>query len=257
MTQQLNIYMAGKISKGDWRESLYGRGNSPTIDDDDGYIVFPHIDLDSGLTYVGPYFMGCDHGCYHGNTTHGLGGGDSSICLDFDVARSQIFSACQSAICLSTNIFFAWIDSIDCYGTLAEIGFAHGLRMGGSSVRLNHIWIATPEAHKELWFANYMATDFTETATPEEALDYFIKKHLRVDYYEYIKSDEWKILARTAKSCASYRCQVCNTPGDNSTLHAHHRTYDRLGRENLNDITVLCAGCHKIFHDNGRVINGE
>ena len=78
----------------------------------------------------------------------------------------------------------------------------------------------------------------------------------RIDYHQYIRSDVWKEKAIAAKEHAGYRCQICNTTGNNSTLHAHHRTYERLGNERPDDITVLCAGCHKTFHDNGQV-NGN
>ena len=78
----------------------------------------------------------------------------------------------------------------------------------------------------------------------------------RIDYHQYIKSGVWKEKAMDAKERADYRCQICNTAGNNSTLHAHHRTYERLGNERPEDITVLCAGCHETFHDKGQV-NGN
>ena len=37
-----------------------------------------------------------------------------------------------------------------------------------------------------------------------------IDKSCRLDYHEYIKSDEWKIKASAAKQSAGWRCQVCN-----------------------------------------------
>lgn len=52
---------------------------------------------------------------------------------------------------------------------------------------------------------------------------------------------------------AKYRCQVCDQPGNNRTLHAHHRTYERLGHELDSDITVLCDDCHKLFSTNGKL----
>jgi 5-methylcytosine-specific restriction endonuclease McrA len=70
-----------------------------------------------------------------------------------------------------------------------------------------------------------------------------------VNYYEYIVSDEWRTKAIEAKKRAGWKCQVCNKPGTALTLKAHHRTYERLGHENPEDITVLCSGCHEKFHD--------
>jgi len=65
-------------------------------------------------------------------------------------------------------------------------------------------------------------------------------------YYAYIRSEFWKIKASAAKLYAGGRCQVCNSKED---LNAHHRTYERLGREEYIDITVLCRSCHSLFHE--------
>lgn len=67
----------------------------------------------------------------------------------------------------------------------------------------------------------------------------------KVDYHEYIKSPEWRERATQAKERAGWRCQTCNVPGDYSILDAHHRTYERLGHEDPDDITVLCRPCHE------------
>lgn len=71
-----------------------------------------------------------------------------------------------------------------------------------------------------------------------------------IDYHEYIASDEWAARSKEAKEDAKWRCQVCNGSG---VLHTHHRTYDNLGEEEPEDLIVLCASCHKLFHDNGRL----
>jgi hypothetical protein len=72
-----------------------------------------------------------------------------------------------------------------------------------------------------------------------------------VNYQDYIKSSKWKEKSEAAKKRAGYRCQVCN---DENFLNVHHRTYENLGNENDNDLTVLCASCHEKFHD---VINKD
>lgn len=66
----------------------------------------------------------------------------------------------------------------------------------------------------------------------------------RPDYYEYINSPEWRARADAAKERAKYRCQLCNSP---DRLEAHHRTYERLGNEWPEDITVLCHDCHERY----------
>jgi phosphoserine aminotransferase len=66
----------------------------------------------------------------------------------------------------------------------------------------------------------------------------------KVNYSEYIQSSAWKRKADAAKKRAGYRCQVCN---GKKRLEAHHRTYDNLGHEKPEDITVLCHDCHELF----------
>ena len=40
--------------------------------------------------------------------------------------------------------------------------------------------------------------------------------------------------------------RLCNgTEG----LDVHHRTYDRVGAEELDDLTTLCDRCHTLFHE--------
>lgn len=71
----------------------------------------------------------------------------------------------------------------------------------------------------------------------------------KLDYYEYIKSQEWKEKAEESKARAGNRCQVCNRSRAEVQLDAHHRTYERLGNERPEDITVLCRECHQLYED--------
>ena len=64
-------------------------------------------------------------------------------------------------------------------------------------------------------------------------------------YKEYLKTTEWAVLRRVKLEEAGHRCMVCNGDGK---LHVHHRTYERVRRELLTDLVVLCAGCHEHFH---------
>lgn len=73
-----------------------------------------------------------------------------------------------------------------------------------------------------------------------------------INYYEYIRSPEWKAKADAAKERAHGHCQVCYKTGK---LDAHHRTYERLGNELPEDITVLCRDCHSLYEKN-RIKNG-
>lgn len=74
-------------------------------------------------------------------------------------------------------------------------------------------------------------------------------------YEEYIKSQEWREKAEEAKAKAGNRCQVCNRSRAEVQLDAHHRTYERLGNELPEDITVLCRDCHQLYEDSKKLIS--
>lgn len=64
-------------------------------------------------------------------------------------------------------------------------------------------------------------------------------------YDEYLKSDAWNERRGLLLERFSHKCQVC---GSSTRLHIHHRTYERLGNERMEDLTVLCEACHQAFH---------
>jgi hypothetical protein len=67
-----------------------------------------------------------------------------------------------------------------------------------------------------------------------------------MDYQDYLKSAHWQRLRRIALEKAKHRCQLCNV--NNVQLDVHHRTYERLGCEYIEDLTVLCCTCHERHH---------
>ena len=77
------------------------------------------------------------------------------------------------------------------------------------------------------------------------------KREKKLSYQEYINSDEWKKKASEAKKRANWRCQICNKHQSKIPLHTHHRTYENLGNEKPEDLTVLCEDCHALFHGKG------
>lgn len=76
---------------------------------------------------------------------------------------------------------------------------------------------------------------------------------MAVDYQEYIKTEAWRARAEAAKQRVEHRCQICNRPSTRVTLNVHHRTYERLGNERPEDLTVLCRGCHELYEKNRRI----
>jgi hypothetical protein len=69
-----------------------------------------------------------------------------------------------------------------------------------------------------------------------------------VSWYQdvYLKSDHWKLIRAKALQYAGYACQLCDS--ERPPLNVHHRTYERLNKEEPADLTVLCEDCHKRFH---------
>jgi hypothetical protein len=66
------------------------------------------------------------------------------------------------------------------------------------------------------------------------------------EYMDWIRSAEFKSLARTVKERAGYRCQVCNSC---KSPEAHHRTYDSMKTEReIDDLVCLCSRCHEWYH---------
>ncbi|MFF3912665.1 DUF559 domain-containing protein [Streptomyces sp. NPDC001852] len=180
-----SIYLAGKISSGDWRHDLLGwqlRG-AWEHDDDTPSRSWPVIKkgvLDT-FDYIGPYFISDDHGCGHGPGTHGCGADGCVPCYSYEnlPKRSQVRELCLTAID-TADIVFAWLDDVTAYGTLVEIGYARG--------RGKNVVVAAPElphtfedlsGHglgipdgptNDLWFAFSCATRTLTAQTPREAL---------------------------------------------------------------------------------------
>ena len=64
-------------------------------------------------------------------------------------------------------------------------------------------------------------------------------------YELYLATPEWAALRRAVLQRDGHRCRVCNGP---DRLEVHHRTYERRGHEDLDDLTTLCHACHNGHH---------
>lgn len=67
----------------------------------------------------------------------------------------------------------------------------------------------------------------------------------KIDYQKYLKSEYWQGIREQVYECDSHRCRLCNSEKD---LHVHHRTYEFLEDEKLEELITLCKRCHNIFH---------
>lgn len=122
------VYLAGKIGFKDWRHDVVrglGRG------DEAPWRTRPAAVLSGLADYAGPFFVSCDHGCYHGPGAHGvLGSAEVGLCQeqphDRLAGRPFVMAECLAAIDRA-DVVFGWVDCTDCYGTLFELGYAKAL----------------------------------------------------------------------------------------------------------------------------------
>ena len=70
-------------------------------------------------------------------------------------------------------------------------------------------------------------------------------------YQAYINSSRWRENpARLAElKSADFHCRLCYASQKDVQLEVHHRTYVRLGCEQLGDLTALCKECHHVVTD--------
>lgn len=69
----------------------------------------------------------------------------------------------------------------------------------------------------------------------------------RVKYETYMSGSAWQ---RTRQRfIAANGPLLCRGCGSSHQIALHHRTYDRLGSERLEDLVAVCPMCHKGIHE--------
>lgn len=222
-----SVYLAGKITKGyrgDWRTSIIS-------DNKDGYPSSSYVDrywspdpsivvsLSDGrvLSYTGPFFDGPGHGCV----------------IDYKHASYsnhrdlRIPNLCTQAIRRS-DLVFAWIDSQDCFGTLAEIGFARAIG--------KLIFIAGPAAFPELWFS-YALSDLVNFGR-DDASDVFSRMILDPDSFETF--DEFNV---TECEHGNHSTWIGDFPDDVPGRPVDEPEDDSLCASCLRSMTDRCVDC--------------
>jgi len=79
----------------------------------------------------------------------------------------------------------------------------------------------------------------------KEREDTIINNLVTMPYTEYLKTEHWSKIRKSALRRAKYKCQLCKNDGE---LHVHHNTYENRGHEEYTDVIVLCRSCHAQFH---------
>lgn len=136
-----SIYFAGKVRKNGWRDKLLGPGSMSR-----GTFALP-TDFDAAR-YAGPFALGCDHGCYHQDGSHGITAPGPCQCLDDEVLnRHTAVRRCLLQV-QNAHLVVAYIEDPTAHGTLAEIGYASACEVPVA------LWI-DPKLQNdidELWF---------------------------------------------------------------------------------------------------------
>lgn len=66
-----------------------------------------------------------------------------------------------------------------------------------------------------------------------------------IDYNKYMSSGYWKDIKEQILERDKHKCRLCNSK---KNLQVHHRTYDNLYHEDLEELITLCKKCHYIVH---------
>lgn len=64
------------------------------------------------------------------------------------------------------------------------------------------------------------------------------------NYAAYVKSSRWQTTRRRWHKAKGYPPCVCGDPA----VLLHHKTYQRLGEEALDDLVAMCDDCHSTVH---------
>ena len=162
------IYFAGKISQADWRNTIVGDAGvvngSCYINPEDypAEIFDPSYTVDCGaFIYGGPYFISCDHACHHGPNSHGVNEygvevhvGDTDAFEQYGMSREEIHRAVFDVNferIKRADYVFAYLNELDAFGTLIEIGHAQAwgkqLVVGfGPKIKPDQLWMACERA---------------------------------------------------------------------------------------------------------------
>ena len=145
------VYLAGKIRKNDWRQIVVPNHRSALDDSDIGKLFFAEYEDTAirGLYTTGPFFISCNHGCYHGKNSHGVAAGREG-CGGKGVSAEVVPMVCMEQI-RKSDFVFAYIDAESCFGTLCEIGYAVGI---GKPVA---VMFADEELRTKMWFTAEVA----------------------------------------------------------------------------------------------------
>ncbi len=155
-----SVYLAGPIQKMDWRHKIVPGLREKYFDETDKHGVAKFdtstemATITEDVVCVGPWFVACDHGCFHGPGSHGALGGlerltpkalkalltnlalqgltqegiEDCPAPGNDNNRQTVFHTSIAQIRRSDAVF-CYVDRKGAYGTNFELGYAHALEI--------------------------------------------------------------------------------------------------------------------------------
>lgn len=275
------IYFAGKISKNDWRNELTTISIKPSWNNVGrwdywgiwGKYNYKQYLEQEDFIYTGPFFISCDHGCSHGENTHGAG---ESSCIDKAPKKAEIFEGCINQI-KDSDYVFCWIDEMDCYGTLFELGVAHNQGKNifiGINAKLksekDDLWFVKNCAESNYYndvsiawkefldkniskISNEEKENFVITLDKEELEDFkeMEKRQPLSKTIVYFKRN--KEIVRDLKKLYNNKCQICDFTfkkdnGENYSETHHVIPLGQNGSDDIKNLIVVCPNCHRQLH---------
>lgn len=280
----LRVYFAGKVAKGfeDWRAAIFlnERIMSQNIIE---MPVFGGCSVSVGtVIYGGPTALSCDHGCWH-SSDHGIVNSFDSnrdladhnflihtgrawpeellnhgSCPDGvnGISKREATERCMYQI-RSADAMYVYIDSLDCYGTLTEIGYAYAMGIPIHLV-LNPSVPSSREIlggshneeeieHDEFWFVKQMAST-VDYGGPSKGLGHIAYREPDSPLREKSgKRDKIRPKDRIAVLVRdNYQCQMCGiSRSDGAVLEIDHiHPVSRGGSNELTNLQVLCRECN-------------
>ena len=146
----LKIYFAGKIIKKENHKNEYrlDLSNEEYYKEHENHTFSVMRDC---CILIGALDIGCDHGCFHGNNSHGANYASDDVynheinesmygCSGGDYCKCEHIKKILNVKILKEDILIAVINKEkDCFGTIAEISYAYSLKK--PIIVLFKIWI--------------------------------------------------------------------------------------------------------------------
>jgi hypothetical protein len=181
-----SVYLAGKITDSPWRKQFFEPGVNPRCEPCEGPChdawfepgCVPVPGSKWSLDFTGPFWL--DVSCGHGTPSEGAhafgelltGAGSGTVhgLKTFQTDGNYVRDRCLDGVSRA-DLIFAWIDGLDCFGTMAEIVWAYSRKLRGQS---GHPVIVIAPSHvidfsKEAWFITGMADAVVHSRSPVEA----------------------------------------------------------------------------------------